>query len=948
MSTEPTKTDYKSTICLPQTAFPMRANLNQREPEIIARWKERGLDQALAEKPSPKGDFILHDGPPYANGPIHLGHALNKLLKDVLVRYRTMAGYRAPYVPGWDCHGLPIEQKVGSELGRKKADMTTLQIRKLCAEYARKWIKVQSEAFQRLGVGGDWDHPYLTLDPDFEVGELETLKQLVKGGYVYKGLKPVFWCASCQTALADAEVEYEDHTSPSIYVKFPIIDPGKNAATADLLRPSVVIWTTTPWTLPANMAVALHPDFEYIALRVPSIDGNGEEDYIVARELAPAFQKAAGIEQASVVKELRSRDLENLLMEHPVQPGRTSRLILGDHVTLEAGTGAVHTAPGHGMEDFIVGKQYGLEPIVPVDGAGRFTNEFSLMEGMAVWEANQPIIRYLDEKNLLVKHEPYVHSYPHCWRCHNPIIYRATEQWFMNVDHDGLREKTVQEIDGKIEWIPSWGKDRIHNMMVARPDWCLSRQRVWGVPIPAVVCRSCKKASLSPDIIEKFQAVVAQRGSDAWWEDDVSQFLPANFKCPECGGAEFDKETNILDVWFDSGSSHEPVLNHGKWPKLHWPADLYLEGSDQHRGWFHTSLLTSMGTHGSAPYKSVLTHGFVLDGKGEAMSKSKGNVIAPADIIKEYGADVLRLWVASEDYRNDVKLSKDILTRVAEAYRRIRNTMRYLLGNVADFNPAADAVPYDDLLEIDKWILHELYQVNAAILKAYEDYEFHRIFHFATQFCVVQLSSVYLDVTKDRMYCSGQNSRERRAAQTAQRAVVDTLLRLLAPILAFTCDEAYQYLDTSTASVHLLPFNAVPVQWQQPELATRWGGLLGARNDVLRALEDARQVKKAIGQSLEAKVLVATADEKLSGLLRDAEGQLAELFITSQAQVVEPGQSIPGEPISTVQGDRVHVTVHPADGKKCERCWRILPEVGQDATHPGLCERCVDVLRRHY
>ncbi|MGI8907576.1 MAG: isoleucine--tRNA ligase [Candidatus Sumerlaeaceae bacterium] len=948
MTTEPTRTDYKATICLPQTGFAMRANLNQREPEILARWKKAGLQKQLAQKESPRGDFILHDGPPYANGPIHLGHALNKLLKDILVRHRTMAGYRAPYVPGWDCHGLPIEQKVGSELGRKKADMTPLQIRKLCAEYARKWIKAQGEAFERLGIGGEWDRPYLTLDPQFEVGELETLKQLVDRGYVYKGLKPVFWCASCQTALADAEVEYADHTSPSIYVKFPVIAPEKNPATADLLRPSVVIWTTTPWTLPANMAVALHPDFEYVALRVPAIDGSGEEDYILAKELVGAFQGAVGIDRSEVVKELRARDLENLEMEHPVQPDRKSRLILGDHVTLEAGTGAVHTAPGHGMEDFIVGKKYGMEPIVPVDHAGRFTNEFSLMEGMAVWEANAPIIRYLDEKNLLVKHEPYVHSYPHCWRCHNPIIYRATEQWFMNVDHEQLRDKTLQEIDSNIVWIPSWGRDRIHNMMVARPDWCLSRQRVWGVPIPAVVCTGCRKASLSPAIIEKFQAVVAQRGSDAWWEDDVTAFLPDAFRCPECGAAEFEKESNILDVWFDSGSSHEPVLNRGVWPELRWPADLYLEGSDQHRGWFHTSLLTSMGTHGKAPYKSVLTHGFVLDGKGEAMSKSKGNVIAPAEVIKEYGADVLRLWVASEDYRTDVKLSKEILTRVAEAYRRIRNTLRYLLGNVADFDPEADAVPFEQLLEIDRWILHELHTVNATILKAYDDYEFHRIFHLATQFCVVQLSSVYLDITKDRMYCSGQNSPARRAAQTAQYAVADTLLRLLAPILVYTCDEAYLYLDTDAASIHLLPFNALPAQWQQPELAARWVNLLSVRDDVLRALEDARQVKKAIGQSLEAKVLVEVSDSSLKQLLRDAEGQLAELFITSQALVVEPQTQVSGDAISVVQGERANITVLPAEGSKCGRCWRILPDVGQDASHPGLCERCVDVLRRHY
>jgi len=949
MTTEPTKVDYKATICLPQTGFPMRANLNQREPEILARWKEQGLQKRLAEKDSPRGPFILHDGPPYANGPIHLGHALNKILKDVLVRHRTMAGYRAPYVPGWDCHGLPIEQKVSSELGKKKAGMSVLEIRKLCAEYARKWVKVQGEAFERLGIGGEWDRPYLTLDPAFEVGELETLKKLVSDGYVYKGLKPVFWCASCQTALADAEVEYADHTSPSIYVKFPLIAPEKNTPTADLRRPSVVIWTTTPWTLPANLAVSLHPDFEYVAIRVPAIGESGEEeDYILAKELLPAFTTAAGIASYSVVKQVRSRDLENMEMEHPVQPDRTSRVILGEHVTLEAGTGAVHTAPGHGMDDFIVGKAYGLEPVVPVDHAGRFTGEFALMEGMPIWEANGPIVRYLDEKNLLVKHEPYKHSYPHCWRCHNPIIYRATEQWFMNVDHADLRQRTLAEIDSKVEWIPSWGRDRIHNMMAARPDWCLSRQRVWGVPIPAVMCTGCRSASLTPELIENFQAVVARRGSDAWWEEPVSTFLPAGFKCGECGGTEFEKEANILDVWFDSGASHEAVLNRGTWPELQWPADLYLEGSDQHRGWFHTSLLTSMGTRGAAPYKAVLTHGFALDAKGEAMSKSKGNVIAPADTSKKDGADVLRLWVASEDYRGDVKLGEEILTRVAESYRRIRNTLRYLLGNVTGFDPIADAVPYDQLQEIDRWILHKLAVFNKAVLKAYEEYEFHRIYHLANQFCVVQLSAVYLDITKDRMYCAGPKSVERRAAQTAQYAVVDNLLRLLAPVLVYTCDEAYQYLDTASPSVHLLPFNALPAQWEQPELEARWEELLAVRDDVLRGLEDARQVKKAIGQSLEAKVIVSPSDPKLRDLLSAAEANLPELFITSQAEVAAADASAPAEQISVVQGQKAQVAVLPAHGSKCERCWRILPDVGAEATHPGLCNRCVDVLRRHF
>jgi len=947
-STDQAKPDYKSTICLPKTPFPMRANLNQREPEILKRWQDENLQQQIDARPAPQGKFILHDGPPYANGAIHLGHALNKVLKDILVRYRTMAGYSSPYVPGWDCHGLPIELKVSSDLGRKKAEMSALDIRRKCAEYALKWVKTQEEAFIRLGIGGRWEQKYLTLDKRFETSELAALKSLVEKDYVYKGLKPVFWCASCQTALADAEVEYENHVSPSIYVKFPFQAPETIPALEGLLRPSIVIWTTTPWTMPANMAVSLHPDFEYVALRVPAIDGQGEEDYIVARDLVEAFTKDAGIENYTVVRPVTSRDLERAELAHPMYPDRTSLVILGEHVTLEAGTGAVHTAPAHGMDDFIVGRKYGIEVFLPVDGAGRYTDKFPLMQGIKVWDANTPIIRYLDEKNLLIQHKPYEHSYAHCWRCHNPIIYRATEQWFMRVDHDNLRQRTLNAIDNDVQWIPAWGQDRIHNMMAARPDWCLSRQRIWGVPIPAIICKSCNSSSLLPEVIENVCKVTAEKGSDCWWSDPLEDFVPDGTKCPHCGGGDFEKEQNILDVWFDSGVSHLAVLASGNWPDMRWPADLYLEGSDQHRGWFHTSLLTSEGIKQTPPYKAVLAHGFVLDGKGEAMSKSKGNVIAPDEVVKKYGADVLRLWVTSEDYRNDVKVSEEILTRVAEGYRRIRNTVRYLLGNVQGFDPDKDAVPYEQLQEIDRWILHELHSVNATITKAYRDYEFHRIYHAATQFCVVQLSAVYLDITKDRMYCGGETSVDRRAAQTAQHAVADTLLRLLAPILVFTCDEAYHYLDSKPDSVHLLPFNELSDSWKQPELSARWQQMLSVRDDVLRALEDARQVKKAIGQSLEARVIVQPKDAPVAKLLRENAALLPELFITSQAEVAEPGTEVSGGNVITQQqGNTGQVTILAAEGTKCERCWRILPDTGQDAEYPGLCDRCVNVMRRH-
>ena len=949
MTTENNNFDYKATISLPKTGFPMRANLNQKEPEILKRWESIDLQKKIEAVPAPKGTFILHDGPPYANGAIHLGHALNKILKDILVRYRAKEGYFSPYVPGWDCHGLPIELKVSSDLGRKKLDMTTLDIRKKCAEYAQKWVENQQASFIRLGIGGRWEDRYLTLTPRFEAAELGALKSLVEKGYVYKGLKPVFWCPSCQTALADAEVEYANHQSPSIYVKFPVISPEKYPTLEGLQRPSVVIWTTTPWTMPANMGVSLHPLFEYVAIRVPAIDGQGDEDYIIAKDLVEAFTKDAGIEQYTVVKPVDPKALERADLEHPMDPNRTSLLILGEHVTLEAGTGAVHTAPAHGMDDFIVGNKYGLEVYLPVDGAGRYNEKFSLMEGMSIKEANGPIVRYLDEKNLLVHHKSYEHSYPHCWRCHNPVIYRATEQWFMRIDHDNLRQKTLAAINSQVQWIPGWGRERIHNMMANRPDWCLSRQRIWGVPIPAVVCTKCETSTLFPEVIESVQAKTLTNGSDCWWADPLESFLPEGATCPACSHTGFEKEQNILDVWFDSGVSHLSVLDNDNWQDMCWPADLYLEGSDQHRGWFHSSLLTSIGIKDAPPYKAVLTHGFVLDGKGEAMSKSKGNVIAPDEIIKKYGADVLRLWVTSEDYRNDMKLSDEIITRIAEGYRRVRNTLRYLLGNLDGFNPATDAVPYEDLQEIDQWILHELATVNSSIRKAYEDYEFHRIYHLATQFCVVQLSSVYLDITKDRMYCSGVGSTGRKAAQTAQHAVATTLLRLLAPILVFTCDEAYQYLDSSVESVHLLPFNELPKSWIQPELGSQWQRLLAVRNDVLRALEDARQVKKVIGQSLEAKVVVQTDNADVTNLLRSKADQLAELFITSQAVVADSGADFAqGDVITNLDGEIVKITILPAEGTKCERCWRILPDTGSISEHPGLCGRCGEVLRRHY
>jgi len=944
MSAETAKPDYKNTLCLPKTEFPMRANLAQREPEILKRWQEIRLYQKLQERPATE-DFILHDGPPYANGHIHIGHALNKILKDIIVRYHSMCGRRAPYVPGWDCHGLPIEQKVTAGKPAQKTGKTALEIRKLCEEYALKWAETQKEEFKRLGVIGDWENPYLTLQPDVEVGILGALRDLVREGYIYKGLKPVYWCAECQTALADAEVEYEDHTSPSIYVKFPILNPNDRPVLQGLKNPSIVIWTTTPWTLPANLAVALHPDFTYVVLRVKSGDDK-VEDFIVAKDLADNFIRETGVEVTETVRELRASDLELLECEHPIQPDRTSKVILGTHVTAEQGTGAVHTAPGHGMEDFIVCQAYGIPTIVPVDAKGCFTSEFQLMEGMNVWEANKPIVRYLDERDLLVKASEIKHSYPHCWRCHNPIIYRATEQWFLRVDHNNLREKALQFIDNAIEWIPRWGHDRIYNMMATRPDWCLSRQRAWGVPIPALVCKKCHQSSLNVEIIEKFMELTAQRGTNVWFEEPVETFVPAGFTCSQCGGKEFEKEENILDVWFDSGATHLAVLERRK--GLRWPADLYLEGSDQHRGWFQSSLIVALGTRGAPPYRAVLTHGFVLDGKGEAMSKSKGNVIAPEEVIAKYGADVLRLWVASQDYRADCRVSPEILERVGEAYRRIRNTLRYLLGNLSDFNPAQHMIAYDELLEIDRWILHELYQLSNQILVAYKEHEFHKIYHWLHEFCVVDLSAIYLDISKDRLYCTGTNSKERRSAQTAQYLLFQHLVRLAAPILVFTAHEAYSHLDPQVESVHLLTFLTPDASWNRPELGEEWRKLLAVRNDVLRALEDARQNKRAIGQSLEAHVVLSAVKDEYRKVLECHKDDLAEIFITSQAEIVDASVVVNDSIITTLEGATACVTVLKAQGQKCERCWRILPSVGKDKEHPTICERCANVVRRYY
>lgn len=934
MSTKEEKMDYKSTLNLPATDFPMKANLSQREPEVLQRWQQIKLYQRILECKAGKPNYTLHDGPPYANGDIHLGTALNKILKDFVVRLKTMEGHYANYVPGWDCHGLPIELKVTAEFRHGGPSANPLEIRRLCHDYAMKYVHIQRQEFQRLGVTGDWESPYLTLSPQYEAGILTAFRALVERGLIYKGFKPVHWCSSCRTALAEAEVEYENRSSHTVYVRFPLVDQAKKKIVKSLKNPSILIWTTTPWTLPGNLAVCLHPDYDYVALA-----GNGET-LIVAKPLADAVVQDCNLGDYRIVKEFKGRELEGLHCAHPLL-NKESLVILGEHITLDQGTGCVHTAPGHGNEDYVVGQKYGLPVFVPVDDAGCFTSDFPLMEGMLVWDTNVPIINYLKEKKLLVKNDVLVHSYPHCWRCHNPIIFRATEQLFMSIDQDQIRQRALTAID-EVQWIPRWGRERIYNMVEVRPDWCLSRQRRWGVPIPAVTCSGCQASLLELAIIDRVIEQVRELGTDVWYREPVEQFVPDDFQCPHCGGKEFTKEDDILDVWFDSGASHIAALESRD--DLRCPADLYLEGSDQHRGWFQSSLLVSIGARDRAPYHAVLTHGFTLDEKGEAMSKSKGNVISPLDIVDKLGADVLRLWVASEDYRNDMKVSREILERIADAYRRMRNTFKFILGNINDFDSKSHAVPYGELDELNQWALHQLASLAEKVHRAYRAFEFHKVYHLTYTFCVVQMSAFYLDVLKDRLYTSGKNDPARRAAQTALHHILNVLLRLLAPLIPFTTDEAWGFLNEPESSVHLAEFSPTPAEWTNEPLAQRWETLLAVRGEVCKALETARRDKQ-IGHSLDAEVVIGTPNEKLYDVLCHHLSHLPALFIVSSCAVVKSAasdsQEIPEGQLPVL------VTVKPAPGRKCQRCWKFSIDVGSQKDHPLLCQRCVDVIRRN-
>ncbi|OGP81912.1 MAG: isoleucine--tRNA ligase [Deltaproteobacteria bacterium RBG_16_58_17] len=928
--------DYKDSLNLPKTDFPMKANLPKREPEMLARWNAMRIYDRIREDSQGRKPYILHDGPPYANGSIHLGTALNKIIKDILIKAKNMTGSDSVYVPGWDCHGLPIEHQVDKELGEKKAGMSQADKRRFCRVYADKFVGIQREQFKRLGVFGEWENPYLTMNYAYEATTVQEFGKLYLNGSVYKGKKPVYWCASCKTALAEAEVEYQDHKTPSIYVKFALIsDITQRLPKLAREKISVVIWTTTPWTIPANLAIAFHEGFTYAAVKVKG------EVLILAKDLLSCCLDAFGLahEPCEILDEFPGSVMEGLKCRHPLID-RESLLIVAPFVTLDAGSGCVHIAPGHGQEDYEIGMKYGLDNYAPVDDDGCFTPDVRDFAGRFVFDANEEINKKLKEEGALLGEMEMQHTYPHCWRCKQPIIFRSTEQWFISMEKNDLRKKTLAAIDA-VTWIPAWGRDRIHGMIENRPDWCISRQRLWGVPITMFYCKGCGSEVMTQEILDHVVRLVREYGADVWFEREPKDLLPAGTRCAICGGETFKKETNILDVWFDSGVSHAAVLEQR--PGLSSPADMYLEGNDQHRGWFHSSLLESVGTRGRAPYRNVLTHGFVVDGEGKKMSKSVGNVIDSQTIIDEYGAEILRLWVAAEDYTEDIRISGEILKRLVEAYRRIRNTSRFILGNLYDFNPGTDTVPYEEMEEMDRWILHRLQEVIRRVREAYEQYQFHVVYYNLHNFCTVDLSALYLDVLKDRLYTAKAASRARRSAQTAVREILEAMARLLAPILTFTAEEVWLALPDypgKAGSVHLTQLPEMNEAYLQPELAERWKTLIAVRGEVARAIETTRQ-NKVLGHSLDAAVAIA-APEKLRDLLAAHREDLRALLIVSDVRIV--GEQALGEAYRSADIPGLVVGVSRAKGEKCHRCWIYSETVGTSAEHPALCERCLGNL----
>ncbi len=938
--------DLKKTVNLPRTDFSQKANLGQAEPARLKKWQEMGLYEKVMEARKGREKFILHDGPPYANADIHIGTALNKILKDFVVKTRSMMGFDAPYVPGYDCHGLPIEtivEKKLTEKGKNKNDIPVATFRRICREHASTAMNSQTRDFQRLGILGEWQNPYLTMSPEYESSTARLFGRFLERGFVYKGLRPVYWCIHDQTALAEAEVEYKEHTSPSVYVKFPLkTDPAEIDGALAGKKVFVVIWTTTPWTLPANLGIAVHPEFDYSA-----VEANGEV-YIVASELAGAFAETCRFENMTELARFKGAKLDRMEARH-AWLDRTSLLMNGEHVTLgeadaeveldvrfeeksakKSGTGCVHTAPGHGADDFHIGKKYGLEIYNPVDAAGGFDADVEHFGGMNIFDANPKIVEFLAERGMLLHSERYSHRYPHCWRCKNPVIFRATPQWFISMDDavDGasLRKRALDEI-ARVKWHPAWGEGRMSNMFKGRPDWCVSRQRFWGVPIPVFYCQACDEAVADPKIVDHVADIFAKETADAWYARPEHELLPEGYKCAKCDSQDFRKETDILDVWFDSGSSCVAVLE-TRGETLRFPADVYLEGGDQYRGWFNSSLSCGIAAHDRAPYDQIITHGWVVDGEGKKQSKSLGNVTAPKEIIDRSGADVLRLWAAAVDYTEDVRCSDEILSRVVDAYRKMRNTLRYALGNLDGFDPTADMVDPGSMLEIDRWALAQLDDVTAKVVAGYKAYDFQAAYNALYSFCTVTLSARYFDIIKDRLYIFAPRSEARRSAQTALYNIADALCRLMAPLLAFTADEAWENLPGGReASVHIAEFPAA-ASASSGELLSNWERIFDIRDEVLGSLETARNDKQ-IGSSLEAKVIL-TVDGGTARFLLDYYEQLRYIFIVSQVEVHE--------------GDQFAVVVRKADGEKCERCWNYSTRVGQFTDFPTVCERCAEAL----
>ena len=927
--------DYSKTLNLPETEFPMRAGLPEREPEFLKYWEENKIYEKKQELHAGHKKFVLHDGPPYANGKIHMGTALNKILKDIIMKYKYAQGFDTPYVPGWDTHGMPIEHAAIKNLGLNRHELDTLVLRKECHDYALKWIDEQRTDFKRLGVLGDWDHPYITMTHDYEAVQIHVFGEMAKKGYIYKGKKAVYWCPHCETALAEAEIEYGEEKSPAIFVKMPLVKDNGMLPEAAQGKPAyIVIWTTTPWTMPANVAIALHPDFEYAWVECEG------EILFMAKEMLEAVGKVCKKDLSNIIGTCKGKDMEYAECRHPFETiDRKSLVVLADYVTLEAGTGCVHTAPGHGADDFETGVRYNLPIICPVDGSGKLTAEAGVdFAGMFVFDANVPIIKYLAGLNRLFGKENIRHQYAHCWRCKNPIIYRATEQWFASVD--GFREEALNAIANHVQWIPSWGEARIHNMVADRHDWCISRQRVWGVPIPIFYCEDCNEHLVNDDTINAVADLFAKEGSDAWWAHSAEEILPQGTKCPKCGGTHFRKESDIMDVWFDSGSSHAAVCKTR--PELAWPADMYLEGSDQHRGWFQSSLLTSVATEGKAPYRAVLTHGYVVDGEGRKMSKSVGNTVAPQEVIAQYGADIIRLWAASSDYKADIRISKEILKQLSEVYRKIRNTIRYILGNTNDFNYETDKVEFKDMLELDRWALMHMQLLKKEVSAAYESYDFHVLYHAIHNFCSIEISSYYLDILKDRLYAYKADSFERRSAQTAMYEIMLDLVVMIAPVLSFTMEEVWQFMKKPASmpeSVFMMPWPECKEEYIDEALESKWDNFIEIRSEITRVLEGARRAK-TIGHSLDAKVELHATGEALA-ILRSVEGDLATLLIVSQAKLVE---GLAGGVEATGRED-LKVTVQAAEGEKCERCWIYSDTVGKDAEHPTVCARCAAALK---